>query len=321
MKKAIVFSFVMIYVSAAFGQKENPFKGFLPIRENPEVNYSTPLTNEEPLIFEAEPVLYFNLYNSYDYFDTLHKAEKAEAFYLYYHSHFRMFQGRSKPVRMPSYKMFAGYQRSVDIGSGALTIGLESGHYSNGQSGCAWSDTAVDGTLSCQLITEALGDKENLSNRLNRVNGNFSTNLSKIRLQYVTPKYRKDKKRVHKFGFDYNYLHAPLLLMFEYDGSSNNDIDIIGRHRFEASYEFIRYTNHFFRYSIKQKVRRLAEEHHSIEAWRYETSISIFPKEWVSAFFFTFIYGHDDYNYRIVDSGNQFSVGVRWDLFQLSEFR
>ncbi|MEQ8909664.1 MAG: hypothetical protein RIC95_10760 [Vicingaceae bacterium] len=321
MKLRLVVIFTFLACGSLKAQKENPFKGYLPIREDPEVNFSSPMVDSEPLLFEAEPVLYFNLYNNYDQYDTLFQAEKAEAFYLYYHSHFRMFQGRSKPVRMPSYKLFMGYQRSVDIGNGSLSIALESGHYSNGQSGCAWSDTVVDGTLDCELITAALGEDEDLSKRLNRVNGNFSTNLSKLRFQYVTPKFRKEKKRVHKFSFDYAYLHAPLFMMFEYQGSSKSDINIIGRHRFEATYEFIRYTDYMLRYSFQQRIRRLAEEHNSIDPWRFETTLSVYPKEWITAFFFTFIYGHDDYNYRIVDSGTQFSVGVRWDLFQLEEFR
>ena len=31
--------------------------------------------------------------------------------------------------------------------------------------------------------------------------------------------------------------------------------------------------------------------------------------------FASFTWGHDDYNYRFVDSGHQFGAGVSWNLF------
>ena len=302
-------------------QEQNPFNGYLPIRESPELNYSSPMIDREPLIFEAEPILYFNLYNSYPFYDTLFDAKKAEAFYLYFNSHFRMFQGRSKPVRMPSYKFFVGWQHSFDLGKGSFSLALETGHYSNGQAGCAWADTAVDGTLSCRRLAQNLGDNENLAKRLNRVNGNFSTNLSKIRLQYVEPKLREEQRFIQRFDLDYTYNHEALFLVFEYEGSADNDNRVIGRHNIQAAYEYIRYTDQNFRYSIRQSAKRIFRAHNSIEPWRFQTTLSIFPKEWITAFFVSYIYGHDNYNIRIVDSGHQFSVGIRWDLFQLEEFR
>ena len=191
----------------AQNMKNSPFSGYLPIRESPELNWSTPMTESEPLLFEAEPILYYNLYNNYPYYETKENP-KEEAFYLYFNSHFRMFQGRSRPVRMPSYKIFMGWQRSYDLGRDYFSFAIESGHYSNGQSGCAWSDTAVDGTRSCELIAESITDNEDLSKRLNRINGNFSTNLSKIRFQYVLPKRGLGNMNIHRFDLDYTYKHV-----------------------------------------------------------------------------------------------------------------
>jgi hypothetical protein len=318
----IFLTFALLEVSLLTAQETNPFSGYLPIRESPELNWSSAMVESEPLIFEAEPILHFHIYNSYNYYDSLFKAEKAEAFYLYFNSHFRMFQGKSKPVRMPSYKMFIGWQRSFELSNkSSFSFAIETGHYSNGQSGCAWNDSLQDGSRPCRLISAGMSDQEDLSARLNRVNGNFSTNLSKVNLQYVTPRFRKNRKNVHRLGFEYTFNHEAFALMLDYGGSADSDIGIIGKHRFNAGYELIRYTDNNFRYSISQSLSRLYNAHPSIEPWRYEATVSIFPEEWITAFFFSYIYGHDDYNYRIVDSGNQFSIGVRWDLFQLGEFR
>lgn len=104
---------------------------------------------------------------------------------------------------MPSYKAFLGYQRSFELGKGYFSLALESGHYSNGQSGCAWADTSVDGTLDCRRLAQGLGENEDLSKRLYRVNGNFSTNLSRIRLQNVNPKSRENQTFVQRLELDY----------------------------------------------------------------------------------------------------------------------
>lgn len=301
------------------GIKKSPFNGYLPIRESPELNWSTPMTKSEPLLFEAEPILYYNLYNNYPYYESKENP-KAEAFYLYFNSHFRMFQGRSRPVRMPSYKIFMGWQRSYDLGRDYFSFAIESGHYSNGQSGCAWSDTAVDGTRSCELIAESLADEEDLSKRLNRINGNFSTNLSKIRFQYVLPKRGLGNMNIHRFDLDYTYKHVALAFFFKY-GATDRDINIVGRHDIRFQYELIRHTNLHFRYSLSQSAEYIFDAHPFINPWRFETCLNIFPQEWITSFFVSFIHGHDDYNYRIVDSGNQYSLGVRWDLFQLKEYR
>lgn len=302
-------------------QKQTPFNAYLPIRESAGLNWSSPMVESEPLIFEAEPTFYFSLYNSYPFYDTLKQVEKQEAFYGNFSSHFRMFQGRSKPVRMPSYKAFLGYQRSFELGEGYFSFALESGHYSNGQSGCAWADTSVDGTLDCRRLAQGLSENEDLAQRLNRVNGNFSTNLSRIRLQYVSPKNSGDQAYVQRVELDYSYYHEALFLIFKYNGSADNDINVIGRHQLGFSYEYIRNTEHNLRYTVKQSVKRLFGQHASIEPWRFETRLSLFPEDWITAFYLEYIYGHDDYNFRIVDAGQQISVGIRWDLFQLKEFR
>jgi len=279
------------------------------------------MVDEEPLIFEAEPTIYFSLYNNYPYYDSLAKPEKVEAFYVNYSSHFRMFQGRSKPVRMPSYKAMVGYQRSVELEDGYFSIALESGHYSNGQSGCAWADTSIDGTLDCRRLAQALGENEDLSKRLNRINGNFSTNLSRIRLQYVSPKKRRNQAYFQRFDLDYTYNHEALFLIFKYNGSADNDVKVIGRHQVGFSYEYNRNTDLNFSYAFKLATKRLIGQHNSIEPWRFETSVSVFPEDWITAFYLEYIYGHDDYNFRIVDAGQQVSIGLRWDLFQAKEFR
>ena len=109
----------------------------------------------------------------------------------------------------------------------------------------------------------------------------------------------------------------------ELDLVSDEDLDLIGRHRINMKYEYalnfklVKKSNVSQRIRVKQTLEAIFGAHPHINPIRTETALTFYPLSTVSALglSFSYIYGHDNYNYRIVDSGSQFSVGLTWDLF------
>jgi len=57
--------------------------------------------------------------------------------------------------------------------------------------------------------------------------------------------------------------------------------------------------------------------HPHVNPLRMETSVTYYPLQAAKSlgFVLSYIYGHDNYNYRFVDAGHQVAVGVSYDLF------
>ena len=100
-----------------------------------------------------------------------------------------------------------------------------------------------------------------------------------------------------------------------FGGYSDFDIKLYGKNRFNLGYEFIHVWKPKLRYAIEQKFELIQGAHPSVEPLRSETTLTLYPLNRNIGIFASYIYGHDNYNLRFVDSGNQFSVGISWDWF------
>ena len=249
-------------------------------------------------------------------------------YYLFVKPQLRMFTSNSLPVRMPTYRVLLGTQHLFKLPQKNekpkeryYGFGFESGHYSNGQSGCAFSSEFEDATDECLNIYAQLTPESDLSSLLNREDGNFSTNLTKLTAYYQVNQLRPDgnTKEIHTLEFNYTTYHNRFLWVGNFGGYSPEDIEIYGRHRFELYYAFT-----FFRRNETEQRIRLSERlfiiqgaHEHVNALRSETQFTVFPFRKTPAFGFLarITMGHDNYNYRFVDSGTLISGGITWDLF------
>jgi hypothetical protein len=130
------------------------------------------------------------------------------AYYLNFQPHIRMYNDNSKPVKTPSYKILLGTQFLYKTERGNFfALALESGHYSNGQSGCSFYSELNDGTEACDDVYRLITPQTDLSAILNRSSGNFSTNLTRVSLNYRFNNLNDESKptRIHSRHFG-NYI-------------------------------------------------------------------------------------------------------------------
>ena len=149
-----------------------------------------------------------------------------------------------------------------------------------------------------------------------KISGNFSTNLTRLSLNYRINTFDEDNYPLqsHSFTIAYQIYHNRFLGVFQFGGYNPEDINIYGRHQIEAWYEF---TSHLknMRYSLTQRVFLHPDVHPSAEIYRSETSATLYPWDGDLGIMARFSFGFDDYNYRFVDSYPRFSVGLTWDWF------
>ncbi|WP_298902156.1 hypothetical protein [uncultured Psychroserpens sp.] len=301
------------------------FKEYYPIHEKPSIMWSSNLVSFEPIFFEAKPTVYYSISNNMRYVMQNFAHKPSDAFYFTFQPHIRMYDEQSVPVKMPSYKVLAGWQRLVKTPrNNFFSFAVESGHFSNGQSGCTFDSTLVDESDACTALHATITDSDNLSELLNRTNGNFSTNLTKLSLNFRVNRFGQNNTPFisHSFSGAYTLFHNRLFGLIDKGGFSDFDIGIYGRHRFELDYEYIHTYAGKFRYSLGINTEFIERPHPSVEPWRVELFITVYPfKINDLAFFVKYNHGHDDYNIRFVDSGNQFSVGAVWDWFKPFEIK
>ncbi|HAT69438.1 MAG TPA: hypothetical protein DCS22_02975, partial [Flavobacteriaceae bacterium] len=131
-------------------QKSNAnrsFKDYYPISERPYLTGGFGNNDYERILLEAKPVVYYSVYN--DIREALNRDTivRGDAIYLSIQPQFRIYDENSKPVKTPSYKAFLGFQSIIKTNNNNfLTAALESGHFSNGQSGSAFSEELEDNT-------------------------------------------------------------------------------------------------------------------------------------------------------------------------------
>jgi hypothetical protein len=310
-----------------YGQKSfNDYAKFYPIGDDPNIRFITSYVKQEDILFEANPVLKLSFYNNFVK-GLINEDKHTQAWYISFKPQIRMYTDNSLPIKTPSYRIFLGTQHlfnlptNNDASMKFWGLLLESGHYSNGQSDCVFSEDFSDGSIDCENIYKTINSSTNLSEILNRRSGNFSTNLTKLILNYRTYLLDEDyfPKQSHSVNLGYTLYHNKFLGIGDFGGFTNDDIAIYGSSRFMVAYEFMRVfkKNIKKRYTLKQKITYINNAHSSVEPFRLESIFSMYPfsKSKSLGFTFSYIYGHDNYNYRFVDSGQQVSIGITWSQF------
>jgi hypothetical protein len=317
------------FCMTAMGQKNSSeYIQVYPIGDDPNIRGMSSYRPEETILFEANPIVRFSVYNNF-LKRLMNDSCHAQAWYISVRPQFRMYTDNSLPVKTPSYRVLLGTQhlfRLPDPGSAArkehfLGFSLESGHYSNGQSGCAFSETVEDGSPQCDSVYNLLTPETDLSKMLNRRSGNYSTNLTELIFSYRI--YTIDGNNCPMNGHIANagimLYHDRFLGIGNFGGYSDNDIKLYGRWRYLAGYEYM----HVFkngegtRISLKENMEWIAGAAEQVNAFRNEVIVTWypFPKSRALGFFAGYIYGHDNYNFRFVDSGHQGFIGITWTQF------
>ncbi len=294
------------------------FKEYYPIHVKPSLSYLSNISEYEDILFDAKPTVYYSFYNNMRYVmqNSIHKP--SYAVYALFQPHIRMFSENSLPVKTPSYRFLLGLQGLVKTNTNNFFAwAIESGHYSNGQSGCTFSSEFTDESPECDVVHNSINDQSNLSALLNRNTGNFSTNLTKVSFNFRLNNLNKTNKpyKVHSFSASWELYHKNMFGLFDKGGYTDFDISIYGRNRFAFEYEFIHTYNQGIRYSLGVKTEIIQGAHPFVAPFRGELILTCYPFNKDVGFFAAYITGHDNYNYRFIDSGNQLNIGLTWDWF------
>jgi hypothetical protein len=330
MNKLLTFLVLCLSSTSCIAQYE-AYSHVYPITEDPSVRWMSNYSKYEKIQFEANPLIKFSFYNNFvkRLPDTTKLHSMAQ--YLDFRPQFRLYKEESQPIKTPSYRIFLGTQHVFRLKNKhenvAQFIGFayQTGHYSNGQSKCTFVVDEWDGGRICDSVYAQIDDNTDLSALLNRKNGNFSVNLTEITANYRFNKLGSNgfAKQSHSINLGYVVYHKGMLGFIDVDLVSDADLQILGQHRLNVSYEytrsfrFSRKTNVYQRIRLKQQLEAIIGAHPHINPIRLETVATLYPASVVSALGLTFsyIYGHDNYNFRVIDSGQQFTVGLTWDLF------
>ncbi|MCF8277356.1 MAG: hypothetical protein K9J17_11545 [Flavobacteriales bacterium] len=336
MKTIASFSILVIMCQVAFSQSKDQYSWYenfmqvYPIGEDLNLRYMSSNTKYETILFDGNPTMKIGLYNNF--IKRLMDKSKLHSMaqYVSLSPQLRMYAEKSQPVKMPSYRILLGTQHLFRLKVPAADIArfvgfsLESGHYSNGQSGCAFSTSINDATPACDSVYALINDQTDLSAMLNRKNGNFSTNLTEFIVNYRTCKLDSEFRaiRVHSISVGYMLYHNRMFGIIDLGGFSDNDIKIFGRHRLSGMYEFVKAFSvgkkqWYQRIRLKQQFEVIIGAHPHVNPLRMETSATYYPIQGAKSLGFavSYIYGHDNYNYRFVDAGHQATVGISWDFF------
>ena len=330
MKHCFILLFVLVSSNACLAQYEH-YSHVYPIGQDPNIRWLSNYSSYEKIQFEANPIIKFSFYNNFvkRLPDTTKLHSMAQ--YLDFSPQFRLYKEESQPIKTPCYRIFLGTQhmfrlrsRQADV-SQFIGFAYQTGHYSNGQSKCSFAEGKYDGGRVCDSIYQQINDDTDLSALLNRETGNFSVNLTEIILNYRFNKLGSATyaKQAHSISVGYVAYHKGMLGFIDVDLVSDVDLKILGQHRISFAYEYTlafklsRRSNVYQRIRLKQTMEVIVGAHPHINPLRLESMATFYPASTVSALglAFSYIYGHDNYNYRVVDSGQQFSIGLTWDLF------
>lgn len=321
-KVIFLFTLVLSLAVALISTAQNDyssggFKDYYPISVRPDITLGLGNNEYEQILIEASPVVYYGLYN--DLRSALNKETKTtgDAVYFSFQPQFRIYEEKSRPVKTPSYKILIGWQKIIKTeNDNFFTIGIESGHYSNGQSRSAFSEEFEDNSEESQALYESFTDDTDLAALLNRKTGNFSVNLSRLSFNFRlnTFDHNNVPKTIHSFTSTYQLYHNRFLGVAAFGGYNPEDIDIYGRHQFELGYEFTSVLKKM-RYTISQEITYMTDSHPSSDPFRSVTSAILYPRNNDLGLIAQFSFGRDDYNYRFLDSFPRFTVGFTWDWF------
>jgi hypothetical protein len=277
-------------------------------------------------MFEANPFVHYSFYNDISHGLLQDKTKQLQAWYIAFRPAVRVYTDLTQPIRTPSLKFYLGTQHLFRINAAQKRshkywgFSFESGHYSNGQSGSSFSEKYNDGTLG-DSIYSLINASTNLSEMLNRKSGNFSVNLTEVTFNYRS--YKLDTanipRQLHSISLGYILYHRKFLGVLDMGGITNNDAAIIGRHTMSFNYEYMKAVKRFAnrRIALKQRFEYIYKTHPFINPLRMESSCVVYPflKAKEIGIVLSYIYGHDNYNYRVVDSGQQVTLGIIWSQF------
>lgn len=288
-----------------------------PALENPKLGWMSPMYSSEKIIFDFHPILTLHFFKNYNKSFKYNK-KLGMGYYFTFRPHFRLYSLKSIPVQMPSYRFFLGLQHLYKINKrNIISYKLESGHYSNGQSGCTFGEGIDDKSRACDSIYSLINDESNLSSMLNRNNGDFSTNLTNVLLVYrLITKFEEYKtpQQIHTFSFGITVYHNNFLGIIDKGGIADENLAIYGRSRFLLGYNYLYKWASGYRFLVEENFEIISGAHPWVNPLRSMTTFTMFLPRNIG-FFVNYIYGHDNYNIRFVDSGHQFGAGITWDLF------
>ena len=301
------------------------FREYYPISIKPNFSYLSSYSEyEADILFDAKPVVYYSIVNKMRQNIQHFNNKPSDAIYISFQPHIRMYSENSLPVKTPSYKILFGWQRLYKTSKdNFFSFLIESGHYSNGQSGCAFNSSLDDETTACTDFYATINSSTNLSALLNRANGNYSTNFTKLAINFRFNNLHLSNKpyKVHSIGASWEIYHNNMFWLINKGGFSSEDIEIYGRNRFGFQYEFIHTYTTLFRWSASLNLEIIQGAHEWVEPLRTEFTFTFYPFARDIGIFASYIYGHDNYNYRFIDSGNQISIGFAWDWFSPFEIK
>jgi hypothetical protein len=306
--------------SNAQGKGENDYLHFYPIGQGSNLCYKTSYVKSETILFEANPLVRYSFANNIKK-GLANDSDHVRAWYISVRPQWRMYTDNSLPVKMPTNIALLGTQHLWrHKKKNFLAVSLETGHYSNGQSGCAFAEGIEDGTAKCDSVYNLITDQTDLSRMLNRRNGNYSTNLTEVIANYRFNTLDDDEvpKAVHSISAGATFYHDKLFIfLFDIGGYSDADIKIYGRVRYHLGYERIKNFSEGRRWSFAENIELIQKPHDSVNPFRSETIFTVYPHPLAKAFgyFLAYTFGHDNYNFRFVDSGHQVTFGITWTGF------
>lgn len=328
-KESVCFLFILLLVNLKVLSQNNTassgFKEYYPIHVKPSLGYLSSMNDYETILFEAKPVVYYSFWNNMrsrmqdtTYKENTSTYKPGNTIYALFQPQIRMYDETSLPVKTPSYRAALGWQfLKKRTNDDFYSIALETGHYSNGQSGCIFASGLIDETPECEAAHALITPETNLSELLNRKNGNFSTNWTKLAFNYRFNIFKDNGKprMAHSLLASWEYYHNDMLGLIDIGGFSDFNLGIYGRNRFNLSYEFIHTYSGKVRYSVEFKTEYISNPHPFVAPLRGEITGILYPGNLDFGIYLTYVNGHDNYNYRFVDSGNQFGIGIIWDWF------
>ena len=190
MKNSIVLLLLLgTFYTANAQNDKNPdgsgFTDYYPIAAKPTFGFLTNNNAKEDILFDAKPTVYYSIYNDMRSVMQNSIEKPSDAIYITFQPHIRMYSEDSRPVKTPSYRFLFGWQRLVKTKkNNFFAWAIETGHYSNGQSGCAFSHGSADESDDCNAVHATITDATNLSEIINRQDGNFSTNTTRLSVNY-----------------------------------------------------------------------------------------------------------------------------------------
>ncbi|MGL1900696.1 MAG: hypothetical protein OCC49_01080 [Fibrobacterales bacterium] len=299
------------------------FAQYQTLEETPFIGWSTPTGNDfnEKVVMEARPILKMPFIDGVTPF--IYQDSTYQRLSIIFDPHIRMLYKNSMPVIMPSYRVSASYAptRYVSSIKSFITPMIEHGHYSNGQSGCAFG-SSEDADSTCQALYSNL-DELNLGEQLNRKSGEFSTNFvrSKLKLMKVMGFYPGTGMVEDALEVTLGYTrYIDRLFGFSIAGYNTLDTKFYSMNRYlveVAGHHYLMMFNEMTQLRYGVSAQYLPSQHSQITPYNvslfgnftYPSGVGVFVKAEK---------GQDLYNVRMVDDIFRVFIGVSF-LFRSSE--